>query len=171
MAIGIMAIVAGFSSGIIALNNASRTGTAGTLADRQMESYRALPYGKIALSATGSGSPYTPITGDSQSGNFNVTACSVGCVLGVGSTEQTYCVTAPTAFPAPCTAIQPSVPGPDGRSYRVDTYIVWYCPLPLSPTTPGLSTTSPASQASPKCLSGTAEVARPVKKITVVVRD
>ena len=44
MALGIMAIVAGFSSGIVALSNASRTGTAGTLADRQMEAYRALPY-------------------------------------------------------------------------------------------------------------------------------
>ena len=29
---------------MVALNNASRTGTAGTLADRQMEAYRALPY-------------------------------------------------------------------------------------------------------------------------------
>ena len=40
MALGIMAIVAGFSSGMVALGNASRTGTAGTLADRQMEAYR-----------------------------------------------------------------------------------------------------------------------------------
>ena len=49
MALGIMAIVAGFSSGMVALGNASRTGTAGTLADRQMEAYRALPYGSIRL--------------------------------------------------------------------------------------------------------------------------
>ena len=47
MAIGISAIVAGFSSGIVALNNASRTGTAGTLADKQMEAYRALPYASV----------------------------------------------------------------------------------------------------------------------------
>ena len=52
MALGIMAIVAGFSSGIVALSNASRTGTAGTLADRQMEAYRALPYSEHPRSRT-----------------------------------------------------------------------------------------------------------------------
>ena len=36
---------------------------------------------------------------------------------------------------------------------------------------PGLSLTSPASQARPTCLDGSTEVARAVKKITVVVRD
>src|SRR5262247_3334493 len=49
MAIGISAIVAGFSSGIVALNNAGRTGTAGTLADKQMEAYRALDFTNIPL--------------------------------------------------------------------------------------------------------------------------
>src|SRR5262245_5299361 len=42
MAIGISALVAGFSSGIVALSNASRIGTAGTLADKQMEAFRAV---------------------------------------------------------------------------------------------------------------------------------
>src|SRR4051794_20655157 len=98
MAIGITAIVAGFSSGIIALSNASHAGTAGTLADRQMEAYRALSYGQIALSAAGTGTPYTPIAGDTQSGDFDVTACVSGCTLGSGSTEYTYCNTAPTTF-------------------------------------------------------------------------
>src|SRR4051812_9797889 len=62
MTLGIMAIVAGFSSGMIALNSASRTSTAGAVADKQMEAYRALPYTKIALTATlvtGAASPYT----------------------------------------------------------------------------------------------------------------
>lgn len=40
MAIGIFALVAGFSSGFGAINRASKTSTAGTLADQQMEAFR-----------------------------------------------------------------------------------------------------------------------------------
>ncbi len=40
MAIGIAALVAGFSSGILSVNRAGTTSTAGSLADKQMESYR-----------------------------------------------------------------------------------------------------------------------------------
>src|SRR5947207_3444492 len=49
MVIGISAIVAGFSSSILALGRASHVATAGTLADKQMEAYRALGYSKIKL--------------------------------------------------------------------------------------------------------------------------
>jgi hypothetical protein len=47
-----MAIVAGFSSGMLALSSASRTSTAGTLADKQMEAYRAQTYSSLASSGT-----------------------------------------------------------------------------------------------------------------------
>jgi prepilin-type N-terminal cleavage/methylation domain-containing protein len=40
MAIGISAIVAGYSSGLLGVNRARLTSTAGTLADKQMEAYR-----------------------------------------------------------------------------------------------------------------------------------
>ena len=40
LSIGIFALVAGFSSGFGAINRASKTSTAGTLADKQMESFR-----------------------------------------------------------------------------------------------------------------------------------
>jgi type II secretory pathway pseudopilin PulG len=40
MSIGIFALVAGFSSGFGAINRASETSTAGSLADQQMESFR-----------------------------------------------------------------------------------------------------------------------------------
>ena len=62
MALGIMAIVAGFSSGMVALSNASRTGTAGTLADRQMEAYRALPYSEHRAHGTPERRDATPRT-------------------------------------------------------------------------------------------------------------
>src|SRR3954469_1755694 len=64
MAIGISGIVAGFSSGIVALNNASHAGTAGTLADRQMEAYRALAYPSVRLTTPGSPTPDSTYTGD-----------------------------------------------------------------------------------------------------------
>ena len=61
MTVGIMAIVAGFSSGMIALGTANRTSTAGVVADKQMEAYRALPFTKIALksSLVGTAAPRT----------------------------------------------------------------------------------------------------------------
>ena len=40
MALGISALVAGFTSGLLSINRARLTTTAGTLADRQMELYR-----------------------------------------------------------------------------------------------------------------------------------
>ena len=72
MAIGISAIVAGFSSGVLAINRASKTATAGTLADRQMEAYRALAYSSITLSGTCLPTdPWTPVP-----------ACAIQTVVG-----------------------------------------------------------------------------------------
>src|SRR5947199_2549567 len=50
--IGILALVAAFNSGTVALARASRTSTAAALADAQMERYRALTYGAIVLDST-----------------------------------------------------------------------------------------------------------------------
>ena len=47
MVIAIMAIVAAFGSGMVALNHASRASTAATLADIKMESFRSMPYASI----------------------------------------------------------------------------------------------------------------------------
>lgn len=52
MAIGIAAIVAGFSSGVLAIGRASQASTAAAIADQQMETFRQEPYTSIALSAT-----------------------------------------------------------------------------------------------------------------------
>src|SRR5918992_3610877 len=59
--IGLLAVVAAFSSGIVSLNRASRITTASLLADGQMEQYRALTYGAIRLEPTSipSSQPYT----------------------------------------------------------------------------------------------------------------
>src|SRR6266487_6368782 len=47
--VGILAIVAAFSSGTVALNRASKISTASALADSQMELYRAITYNSIGL--------------------------------------------------------------------------------------------------------------------------
>ena len=57
MAIGISAIVAGFSSGIVAVNRARLTSTAGALADQQMELYR---QAVVRLAADGHAAPTAP---------------------------------------------------------------------------------------------------------------
>jgi type II secretory pathway pseudopilin PulG len=59
MVIGITAIVAGFSSGMVALNRASRASTAATLADIQMEGYRKVRYTDATLAPTCT-APATP---------------------------------------------------------------------------------------------------------------
>src|SRR5437764_242733 len=49
--VGILAVVAAFSSGMFALKRASRLSTASALADSQMELFRATTYSAIALDA------------------------------------------------------------------------------------------------------------------------
>jgi type II secretory pathway pseudopilin PulG len=59
--VGILAIVASYNAGIVSLNRASRLSTASTLADAQMELYRALTWSAIALdpSTIPATAPYT----------------------------------------------------------------------------------------------------------------
>jgi type II secretory pathway pseudopilin PulG len=120
--IGLLAVIAAFSSGIISLNRASRVTTAAVLADGQMELYRSLTYDSIRLESSSIpfGAPYTTDTAYSAS---QVTGACPG-------------------IPNECNASRQAT-GADRKSYRIDTFIV---------------STSPAG-------------GRPVKKVTVVVRD
>lgn len=101
--IGLLAVVAAFSSGIVSINRASRITTAAVLADGQMELYRALTYNAIRLdSATIPGSaPYTTDTA------YNATQVTGAC----------------SGSPPECNASRKAT-GADGKDYRVDTYIV-----------------------------------------------
>jgi type II secretory pathway pseudopilin PulG len=102
--IGLLAVVAAFSSGIVSLNRASRITTAAVLADGQMELYRALTYNAIRLdtSSIPSGAPYTTDTAYS-------------------ATQ----VTTPTCPGPPdeCNASRQTT-GADGKSYLIQTFIV-----------------------------------------------
>jgi hypothetical protein len=122
LSIGLLAVVAAFSSGIISINRASRITTAAVLADGQMELYRALTYDSIRLepSSIPSSAPYDTDTA------FAVTQVTASC----------------PGPPDECNASRQAT-GADGKSYRIDTYIV---------------STTPTG-------------GRPVKKVTVVIRD
>jgi Tfp pilus assembly protein PilV len=111
--IGILAIVAAFNAGTVSLNRASRISTGASLADAQMELYRALTFGAIALDSTTlpSSAPYN--TDTAYSATQVTTTCS-------GSPK-----------PNECNASR-SVVGPDRKKYRIDTYIV----LSTGSTTP-----------------------------------
>jgi prepilin-type N-terminal cleavage/methylation domain-containing protein len=63
MSIGIAALVAGFSSGIVSINRARTTSTAGTLADHQMELYRQASFTSLPV---GLQLPTTPVGADGQ---------------------------------------------------------------------------------------------------------
>jgi type II secretory pathway pseudopilin PulG len=104
--IGMLALLAAFVSGVTATKRASRVATASTLADTQMELYRALTFGAITLdiSSVPVSAPYTT---DS--------AYSASMVTGT-------CSGAVSANPQ-CNASR-TVTGPDHGTYRVDTYIV-----------------------------------------------
>jgi prepilin-type N-terminal cleavage/methylation domain-containing protein len=139
LTIGILALVAAYSSGYVALNRATRVSSATLVADSQMERFRALTYGNIALDTTcgASCNVDATYTGDSA---YSAAAQVPGC----------------TTTDATCLPTQTKT-GPDGKSYRLDTYVEYTC---IS----GTLTTSP----SPDCGSANPY---PVKRVTVVVRS
>jgi Tfp pilus assembly protein PilV len=123
--VGILALVAAFQSGAFALQRASKLSSAATIADIQMERYRALTYSAIALDAM-------TLAGDMDDSVYNSdTAYNATQVT-------TTCVDVPDE----CKPIR-TLTGPDGKNYRIDTYIV----------------------------ADSVATSRPFKRITIVVRD
>ena len=130
--VGILAIVAAFNGGSLALLRSSETTTAAMLADKQAELYRAMTYAAISLNTTAVDGTYT---GD----------------VAYAGTRVTGACTAPVAVACIPTQTITAAASPDGRPYRIDTYIIRYIPVPTN--------TVPAPP------SG-----REVKRVTVVVR-
>jgi Tfp pilus assembly protein PilV len=118
MVIGIMAIVAGLGSGIIAVKRAGDESTAAALADAQMEAYRALPNCAIYLNDSTIALAGPAYTADPA---YNSTLAS-------RITDNTPLLPsgscAMTSTPTNLTTAHQSLTGADGRSYWVDTYIV-----------------------------------------------
>jgi prepilin-type N-terminal cleavage/methylation domain-containing protein len=105
MSIGILALVAAFNSGALALQRSARVSTATVLAERQLELYRGMSWEQIGLAADSADSLY---------------AANWPYQTAPAAPKELSCTDA--GLPE-CMPIQ-TVTGPDGRSYRVDTYIV-----------------------------------------------
>ena len=120
--IGILAIVAAFNSGAVALKSAGEISTASVLGDKQMELYRALKYTEIALDSTAVGTANGDTTYQCDTANKVNPANPCG-----GANQQTQQLTTCGTLTPQCNPRQ-TVTGPDQRSYRVDTYVVAQTP-------------------------------------------
>jgi type II secretory pathway pseudopilin PulG len=115
--VALMVLVISFSSAGVALARASRVSTGGVIADSQMERFRGMTFAWIGV--------------DTSAATDATYKADVACV-----TDSTCSNTAPTAgasacqsggtvytqFPLNCVPSQ-SITGPDGRTYRLDTYV------------------------------------------------
>ena len=121
--VGILAIVAAFSSGNAALARASRISTASALADKQIELYRGADYDNIVFTTTDWNSAIadSTYTGDSVYQTNMASPQAPKALVGT-------LTTCPTAVPSQ--ACDPSflVTGADHRKYRVDTYLYFDTP-------------------------------------------
>ncbi len=102
--VGLLAILLALTSGVTTLRRSAETSTAAAVADRQLERYRAVAFSSIYLDTAALAATDTTYQLDAAYSSLQV---SQGCG---------------TLTPV-CTPTQ-TVTGPDGRSYRVDTYIV-----------------------------------------------
>jgi Tfp pilus assembly protein PilV len=140
LTVGILALVAAYSSGYVALNRATRVSSATLIADAQMERFRALQYSAIQLNTT-CGTSCTEdatFTGDAA---YSSAAQVTGCT----STTESTCLPTQTKT------------GPDGKTYRLDTYVEYSCVSGTLSTSPSLT-----------CGAGNPY---PGKRVTVVVRS
>jgi type II secretory pathway pseudopilin PulG len=116
--VGLLALVAAFQSGSTALKRASRISNASTVAESQMELYRALPYTQLVLDA----------------GAVGATDNTYRCDPSLGSScpnTTTSLVTATCTTPLQDSCLPTRiVNGPDQYRYRIDSYIVAYTLAP-----------------------------------------
>lgn len=139
--IGMLAVVAAFTSGIWGLARAGSISSASALGDAQMELYRALPNACIYM-------PSPPSSGTYASDSaYSPTTYQV---LSVGAT----CT---NTVPAKATTPSQTVVGPDHHKYEVDTYITYRC----------TDLTQPTGAFPGTCAISTPKVTL----VTVVVRD
>jgi Tfp pilus assembly protein PilV len=122
--VGILAIVASFNSGAVALKRASHVSTASALADQQMEGYRALLYTQIGLDTGQMSVLDNTYKCDSVLG--------VSCPNTVPSCSSASCAdnTVPTltcgsANQCLATRTVSGAASPDAYSYRIDSYILY----------------------------------------------
>ena len=117
--VALMVLVSAYSSATVSINRATRISNAGVVGDSQMERFRAMSYAWIGL--------------NTAAATDTVYKADAACIGGAGCTNispdpgispascqaggQVF-----TNFPLNCAPSQ-TVVGPDGKSYRLDTFI------------------------------------------------
>jgi type II secretory pathway pseudopilin PulG len=116
--VGILAIVAAFNAGAFAVFRASRTSTAASVADRQMELYRSLPWASIGLDSTALGTVDNTYKCDA----------TLGASCPNSTSSETTVVSCSGSSAPQCVPTQSPVIGADRHRYRIDTYITTTTP-------------------------------------------
>jgi type II secretory pathway pseudopilin PulG len=111
--IGLLALVASLNSSMFAVRRASQTATAATLADAQMELYRAIRYTEIAL--------------DDNATNLTDSTYRADPVLGGNVSNSVTTTTGCSGMPNHCNPSRVAN-GADRKQYRVDSYVTWTTP-------------------------------------------
>jgi Tfp pilus assembly protein PilV len=106
--IGILAILLSLNSGMVTLRRTAEASTSAAVADRQLERFRAIRFSSIFLDSTALAAADATYTGDAS---YSAAQVSQAC----------------SPLVETCTPSQ-EVTGPDGRTYRVDTFIVEVAP-------------------------------------------
>jgi prepilin-type N-terminal cleavage/methylation domain-containing protein len=145
LAIAVGALVTVFVSSAVSLRRAGQKGTALTLADKQMEKYRTRTFTAVRIDGSLIPASGTYVTANST--DSTIPAATNQAVAGQNGDEACSTVDEPAA----CLPVQ-DVTGPDGHTYRVDTYVNYV----NNDST--LSVRTPASDLN-------------LKRVTVVVRD
>lgn len=120
--VGLLATVAAFTSGTFAIEHADTVSTAALLADQQMETYRALTYDWITLTA----SPSPPLD-STYTSDAAYTGCTAAdsCTHLTDASSGSICTgtgAVAVAFPDACAPIRTTT-GPEGHPYRIDTFV------------------------------------------------
>jgi type II secretory pathway pseudopilin PulG len=144
LTIGIGALLTVFVSSAVSLRRAGEKGTALSLADTQMEKYRTRTFTSVRIDGT-----LIPTSGTYVTANSTDSTIPPSTNQAVAGSNGDAACTSPV--PAACQPVQ-NVTGPDGHTYRVDTYVNYV----NNDST--LSIRTPASGLT-------------LKRVTVVVRD
>ena len=112
--IGLLALVASLNAGVVAVKRASQTATAASLADKQMELYRAIRYSAILLD-------------DNATKNLTDATYKADPVLAGNVNNSVTTTTACSGMPDYCNPNR-VVSGADRKQYRVDSYVTWSTP-------------------------------------------
>ena len=145
LAVAVGALLAVFTASAVSLRRAGQKGTALTLADTQMEKYRTRTFTSVRIDGTLIPTSGTYVTANST--DSTIPPSTGQAVAGQNGDDDCPTVDEPPA----CLPVQ-NVTGPDGHTYRIDTYVNYVN------NDATLSIRTPASGLT-------------LKRVTVVVRD